>query len=795
MTSSGAYDTLFTHTKAGMEGVDQEKIKQLVFEMSKGSAFAAEQARRDAKVDEQIAERRRALGRISATDLEAHRQRADSMMAAIDSGRSLTRTWCCVDMDAFFAACEALEDPSLRGDVPFAVGGIGMISTASYAARRFGVRSAMPGFIAKRLCQEAGIQLRFVPCDHAKYQRYAELSRTAFRKFDANFIAASCDEAFLDLTDYCARHGVDGTEAAARLRGAVLEATGGLTCSVGIAPSRVLAKVCSDINKPNGQHVLPPEREAIGAFLSTLPLRRLHGIGRVAERVLREVLGAKTCGDLLERRAAVHALFSPREARFYLTRCLGIGGEEAPEPQGAAEPAQKGVSQERTFEPTGHEPRLRQWCSELAERLEEQLITKGLQARTLTLKLKQDNFRKFERTATLPSHVGSGSRLRIAPIALARLEEQLRANRAVGGGAGSHAVRYRLMGLRVTQLRKAPDAAAGAACTLREFLTRNEARMQEAETSAPTGTSQAAAMGSTLPETAAASSRSSLGAADGAASATASILQMPVVTGPPGVSGGEHTVARTADGAMDVAWVGDSTWGDGLGDDSEGQWEEDWLSSDDCGNDAGERNERNPDDDNREFPTDMAERHTGPCESKTRAELEMHDGTANEPVKRQRLAVAQSEIRASSGDESEIRASGDERPLDESAAVATAATADSVAAKVEAELVVQAIESSRRDAEIAQVAAAAAREWACGACTLINSEDASRCVVCDAIRGGSLPAAATLAAQHRRDITSRGAAARGRGSGRHERGAPAGRRMPQNSITSFLRERSSGGGS
>jgi DNA polymerase kappa len=222
--SRGAYETLFTHSKAGMEGVDRERIKQLVFEMSKDSAFAQEQARRDAKVDEQIAKLRQRLGKLSTAELAAHGQRAQALVASIDASRSLKHTWSCVDMDAFYAACEALEDPSLRGDVPFAVGGVGMISTASYAARRYGVRSAMPGFIALRLCKEAGVHLRLVPCDHAKYQRYAELARTAFAVFDPGFVSASCDEAFLDLTDYCARNAVDGSEAARRLREAVRDA-------------------------------------------------------------------------------------------------------------------------------------------------------------------------------------------------------------------------------------------------------------------------------------------------------------------------------------------------------------------------------------------------------------------------------------------------------------------------------------------------------------------------------------------------------------------------------------------
>ena len=143
-------DTLFTHSKAGMDPAMREKIKRLVYEMSKDSPFFKEQERRDAKVSEHIGACKARLARMAPAELAAHAEHADRILRELDSKRGLRRTWACVDMDAFFAACEALEDPTLRGDVPFAVGGIGMISTASYAARRYGVRSAMPGFIAVR---------------------------------------------------------------------------------------------------------------------------------------------------------------------------------------------------------------------------------------------------------------------------------------------------------------------------------------------------------------------------------------------------------------------------------------------------------------------------------------------------------------------------------------------------------------------------------------------------------------------------------------------------------------------
>ena len=113
-----------------------------------------------------------------------------------------------------------------------AVGGIGMISTANYVARAFGVRSAMPGFIAKKLCPN----LTFVKPDFARYTRYAALAREVFRAFDPDFDALSLDEAFLDVTRYLKTRGVDAETAARDLRAEVRLKTGGLTCSAGVAP-------------------------------------------------------------------------------------------------------------------------------------------------------------------------------------------------------------------------------------------------------------------------------------------------------------------------------------------------------------------------------------------------------------------------------------------------------------------------------------------------------------------------------------------------------------------------------
>ncbi|KDD71903.1 impB/mucB/samB UV-protection protein, partial [Helicosporidium sp. ATCC 50920] len=176
-------------------------------------------------------------------------------------------------MDAFFAAVEARDNPSLA-DRPFAVGGMSMISTANYVARRFGVRSAMPGFIAVKLCPE----LVFIQPNFDKYAAASAEARKVFAEYDPAFSSWSMDEASLDATEHCRRTGQSGAEVAQAIRDKVRAQTR-LTCSVGVAPNRMLAKICSDTNKPDGQFVVPPVRRAVLDFVGGMSVRKVPGIG------------------------------------------------------------------------------------------------------------------------------------------------------------------------------------------------------------------------------------------------------------------------------------------------------------------------------------------------------------------------------------------------------------------------------------------------------------------------------------------------------------------------------------
>lgn len=168
--------------------------------------------------------------------------------------RELGRCWIHMDMDMFYAAVEIRDNPKLA-KVPLAIGSDSMISTANYEARKFGVRSAMPGFIARKLCSN----LVIIPCNFQKYREASVKFREVVFKYDPDFEAMGLDECNMDVTQYCFENDIvsdqDKQNLARKIRSEVFEATK-LTCSAGIAPNKMLAKICSDLDKPNGQTFL-----------------------------------------------------------------------------------------------------------------------------------------------------------------------------------------------------------------------------------------------------------------------------------------------------------------------------------------------------------------------------------------------------------------------------------------------------------------------------------------------------------------------------------------------------------
>ncbi|KAK6945978.1 DNA polymerase type-Y, HhH motif [Dillenia turbinata] len=422
-----SYHTVYTNAKAGMEGVDKEKVQRIVYEMSKGSKYFQNEERKEAFIRQKIQNMREQSAKLTATDISHYQKVAEKRILELEASRDLSRTWLHVDMDAFYAAVETLSDPSLKGK-PVAVGSMSMISTANYEARKFGVRAAMPGFIARKLCPE----LIFVPTDFKKYTYYSDLTRKVFQKYDPNFMATSLDEAYLDLSAICRKRGITGAEIAEELRATVYEETG-LTCSAGVAPNRLLAKVCSDINKPNGQFVLHNDRMAVMTFISSLPIRKIGGVGKVTESILRDAFGIKTCEDLLEKSGFLCALFSHSSSDFFLSVGLGLGGTDTPPVR-----TRKSISSERTFSATDNKALLYQKLEDLADMLSSDMQKEGLCGRTLTLKLKTASFGVRTRAITLQNYICSTEDI------LKHASELLKAELPIS---------LRLIGLRVSQFK------------------------------------------------------------------------------------------------------------------------------------------------------------------------------------------------------------------------------------------------------------------------------------------------------------------------------------------------------
>nr|CAB3493989.1 unnamed protein product [Digitaria exilis] len=207
-----------------MEGVDKEKVQKVIYEMSKGSKYFENEQRKEALTKQKIEHLRAQCAALTDNDISHFQKAAEKKMLELEASRDLSKIWLHTDMDAFYAAIETLEDPSLKGK--------------PLAARKFGVRAAMPGFIGCKLCPG----LVFVRPNFERYTHYSELTRKVFQRYDPNFIATSLDEAYLNITNVCIERSITGEEVATELRTAIHQETG-LTCSAGVAPNRMIAKI------------------------------------------------------------------------------------------------------------------------------------------------------------------------------------------------------------------------------------------------------------------------------------------------------------------------------------------------------------------------------------------------------------------------------------------------------------------------------------------------------------------------------------------------------------------------
>jgi DNA polymerase IV len=296
-----------------------------------------------------------------------------------------------IDMDAFYASVEQRDDPALRG-LPVAVGGSaarGVVAAASYEARLFGVRSAMPSVTARRLCPD----LVFVRPRFEVYRTVSNQIRAIMAEVTDLIEPLSLDEAYLDVTENKPDIPV-ATTLARMIRARIREETG-LTASAGVSYCKFLAKMASDLNKPDGQAVIPPARGA--AFVAALPVAKFHGIGP-ATAARMERLGIRTGADLRALDLAQLTANFGKAGRWYHAISRGIDTRPV-----QPDRPRKSLGTEDTFEADITEAApAREQVRVLAAKVWRQAEARSLRGRSLVLKVKYADFRQITRSRTRP---------------------------------------------------------------------------------------------------------------------------------------------------------------------------------------------------------------------------------------------------------------------------------------------------------------------------------------------------------------------------------------------------------
>ena len=337
----------------------------------------------------------------------------------IDGERAIAH----LDMDAFFAAVEQLDEPRYRGR-PVIVGGLGrrgVVSTASYEARRFGVGSAMPMARARKLCPQ-GIFLS------PRFPRYVEISkkvRDILHRYSSVVETVSIDEAFFDLTG---KAHPEGIVAVIKAR---VKAETGLTCSVGLAPNRFLAKVASELEKPDGLVII--DRERVQQVLDPLPVRMIWGVGKVTERRLRS-MGISLIRDL--RHTSVSQLTREFGSMGRVLYRLARGEDDTSLNRKSKSSS---VSREVTFSQDVYSTeRMEEVVRDLARSVAAQLRKGGLVGKTVRLKIRYPDFQTITRQASLIT--GTDSTRIVEGMALDLLHRRVniagRGVRLIGVGVG-----------------------------------------------------------------------------------------------------------------------------------------------------------------------------------------------------------------------------------------------------------------------------------------------------------------------------------------------------------------------
>ena len=434
--------------KAGMDDIDRERINAILLRESGNSSFMERQRKMDEASNKRIVEMKQRLAEKDNTvtnkkwRIEMEKNVIDPQLEKYTNLRKPLSTCVVIDMDSFFISCHILNRPNLA-DIPACVGGSSMISTSNYVARRYGVRAAMPGYLGSTLVKElsgGNDTLTFVKSDFNLYKRKSAEVEAILEEYDPKLKMYSLDEAYMDISPYLnvkmnndgimhqtitkILNSADNTSCVLRqpplhetFPGSIIHTnvqnllqsirekvkdTTGLTCSAGIASNFLLAKIASDINKPNGQYFVGPTEQQIRGFIQPLSIRKVNGIGRVTEKTLYGVCGIEKVKDLFDKRADVQLLFKPATANFLLRASIGYADcnkhrEDARDDEAIH---RKGISHERTFSPTNSWSDLCNKLETITLSLVQDLRKRALMPRTVTLKVKLSSFDILTRAET-----------------------------------------------------------------------------------------------------------------------------------------------------------------------------------------------------------------------------------------------------------------------------------------------------------------------------------------------------------------------------------------------------------
>jgi DNA polymerase kappa len=413
----------FDNTKAGLQGLDKTAIEAVINDASRGSAFYANEERKNVERKERIDGLLSKSKSLSQQDLRKSEDGVNKLIATLERERRLG-TYIHVDMDAFFCAVEERQNPALKSQ-PFAVGGLSMLSTSNYVARQFGVRAAMPGYVAKKLCPDL-----IIVSGHMELYRQVSLDiQKLLEKYDPHFSCGGLDEFTLNVGE-----SKDPEDLSRKIREEIHETTG-LTASCGIASTPTLAKIVAGFNKPNGQYRLVTNSvEELTTFIHQLPVRKMPGVGKVTERLLHS-LGVTTFADFHKDRVRLHAILTPKCFEFLLRSSLGVGyhcafGHSEP----GVEALRKSISLERTFY-TMDADGLTGLMRHLTEKVVEEMVAEDRDCDHVGLKLKYKTFQLTQQScriaptrsldriwgaveSLLRPHLGDSSSFRLAGVRL-----------------------------------------------------------------------------------------------------------------------------------------------------------------------------------------------------------------------------------------------------------------------------------------------------------------------------------------------------------------------------------------